>query len=162
MQAPGLIEVKAPNPRPDNYWKQSVFLAGSIEMGVAEEWQTTFTKALGDRNLVVLNPRRDNWDKSLRQSIDEPAFKEQVEWELDNLIYATYIIMYFDPKTMSPISLLELGLHADSGKMLVCCPDGFWRKGNVEVVCDNYQIPLYNSLHELIEGFIKHLDRNEK
>lgn len=57
--------------------------------------------------------------------------------------------MYLDPNTKSPISLLELGLHANSKKLWVVCPDGFWRKGNVEVVCSLYDIPLFNSLDEL-------------
>jgi hypothetical protein len=57
--------------------------------------------------------------------------------------------MYFDPSTKSPISLLELGLFARSGKIKVICPDGFWRKGNVEVVCNYYNIPFYNNLKDL-------------
>ena len=57
--------------------------------------------------------------------------------------------MYLDPKTKSPISLMELGLQAGSKKLLVVCPDGFWRKGNVEVVCSIYDIPLFNSLDDL-------------
>jgi hypothetical protein len=27
-----------------------------------------------------------------------------------------------------------------SKKLIVICPDGFWRKGNVEVVCSLYDI----------------------
>ena len=60
--------------------------------------------------------------------------------------------MYFDPNTTSPISLLELGLHAKSKKMIVCCPEGFWRKGNVDIVCENFYIPTFNSLDELIKS----------
>ena len=57
--------------------------------------------------------------------------------------------MYIDPQTKSPISLLELGLFAHSKKLLVVCPDGFWRKGNVEVVCSQYDIPLFDSIEDL-------------
>jgi hypothetical protein len=46
---------------------------------------------------------------------------------------------------------LELGLFARSGKRVVGCPDGFWRKGNVEVVCDHYGIPMVEGLADLIE-----------
>lgn len=53
--------------------------------------------------------------------------------------------MYFDPSTKSPISLLELGiLTANPNKLLVCCPEGFWRKGNVDVVCRKYNIHQIN------------------
>jgi hypothetical protein len=67
---------------------------------------------------------------------------------MNNLEDCDIIFMYFDPGTKSPISLLELGLHADSGKMIVVCPDGFWRKGNVDIVCTRFNIPLFNSLDD--------------
>ncbi|MBA3501800.1 MAG: nucleoside 2-deoxyribosyltransferase domain-containing protein [Deltaproteobacteria bacterium] len=120
---------------------RSVFLAGSIEMGVATDWQTQITNELGE-DVAILNPRRDEWDASWRQSIDEPRFREQVEWELDNLDRADVIAMWFVPETKSPITLLELGLHARGGRLIVGCPDGYWRKGNIEVVCARHAIPL--------------------
>lgn len=119
----------------------TVFLAGSIEMGVADNWQARMIGRL-DPNVVVLNPRRENWDATWRQSIEEPKFREQVEWELDGLERADVIAIWFAPDTKAPITLLELGLFARSGKVLVGCPDGFWRKGNVEVVCARYGTPL--------------------
>jgi hypothetical protein len=60
--------------------------------------------------------------------------------------------MYFSPETKSPISLLELGLHAESDRMIVCCPPGFWRKGNVDIVCTRYNIPLFNDMESAING----------
>jgi hypothetical protein len=59
--------------------------------------------------------------------------------------------MFFAPDTEAPITLLELGLFARSGKLIVCCPAGFWRRGNVEVVCVRYGIPLVDRLTALIE-----------
>jgi hypothetical protein len=59
--------------------------------------------------------------------------------------------MVFDPKTMSPISLLELGLHSKSNKMVVMCPEGFWRKGNVDIVCEKYNIKQVKNIDELVE-----------
>jgi len=128
----------------------SVFLAGSIEMGKAEEWQAAVEAGLADLDLTILNPRRDDWDSSWTQSIDEPRFREQVEWELAGMQQATCVAMYFAPSTKAPITLLELGLCARSGKLVVCCPEGYWRRGNVQVVCAKYQIPILESLTELI------------
>ena len=65
--------------------------------------------------------------------------------------------MYFDPNTKSPISLLELGLFAKSGKLIVYCPEGFWRKGNVDVVCKRYEVARANSPMELVEKTIAKL-----
>ena len=121
---------------------RSVFLAGSIEMGASVDWQAELTAALADRGIAVLNPRRDAWDASWRQSIDNPMFREQVEWELDGLDRADLIAMWFAPDTKAPITLLELGLHARAGKLVVGCPDGYWRKGNVEVVCARFGVPV--------------------
>jgi hypothetical protein len=120
----------------------SLFLAGSIEMGGAEDWQSVVAARLADLDLVILNPRRDDWDASWRQSLDDPQFRAQVEWELDGLERASVIGLWLAPATRAPISLLELGLSARSGKVIVGCPDGFWRKGNVEVVCARHGIPL--------------------
>ena len=130
--------------------KLSIFLAGSIEMGVAEDWQSQIEEELKDYNVTIFNPRRDSWDNTWEQTIHNPDFKEQVEWELDHLDKADIILMYFDENTKSPISLLELGLYASSGKMIVYCPEGFWRKGNVDIVADRYDIKQVQSLNELL------------
>jgi hypothetical protein len=128
----------------------SVFLAGSIEMGAAEDWQTQFEKSLSDLDVWILNPRRDDWDASWEQSIDNPTFREQVEWELAGLERASVVAMYFAPNTRAPITLLELGLHARAGRLVVCCPEGFWRRGNVEVVCRGYGVPMLESVSDLV------------
>lgn len=132
--------------RPPDPWSvaagtRTVFLAGSIEMGTAEDWQSKLAARL-PAGVVALNPRREEWDASWRQSIDEPKFRAQVEWELDGLDRATAIAMWFEPTTRSPITLLELGLYARSGKVIVGCPHGFWRRGNLEVVCARFGVPL--------------------
>lgn len=141
--------IKAPQLFHHGYFP-SVFLAGSIEMGKAEDWQTRVTNALSDLPVTVLNPRRDDWDSSWEQKKENAQFREQVEWELNALDRADVIAMYFDPATMSPISLLELGLHAQENTLIVCCPEGFWRKGNVDIVCERYGIVQVNTIEELI------------
>ena len=120
-------------------------------MGEAEHWQARVVNAMADvSNVVILNPRRDDWDSSWEQRAENPQFFEQVSWELDMLDAADIVIMYLAPDTMSPVSLLELGLYARSGKLRVCCPLGFWRRGNVEVVCLRNQIPLFETLDDLL------------
>jgi hypothetical protein len=141
--------ITSPEPLQDGF---SVFLAGSIEMGIAENWQSRVERGLSESEIVIFNPRRKDWDASWVQSIDNLRFKEQVEWELSALEKADIIALYFDPTTQSPISLLELGLFANTDKrIVVCCPQGFWRKGNVDIVCVRYSIPQVDSLDKLIE-----------
>ncbi len=133
----------------------SIFLAGSIEMGKAEDWQTKVQKALSDESVVVFNPRRDDWDNSWKQTIEDKNFAGQVKWEHDHLQLASMIFFYFDPATKSPISLMELGLVCAEKEVIVVCPDGFWRKGNVEFICNEYDIPLFNTLDDGIEELLK-------
>ena len=142
--------IKPPTPLTNIDFSRTIFLAGSIEMGMADDWQTQVAQSLMDENLTLLNPRRDRWDPTWKQTITNPPFRGQVEWELEAQTRATMIAMYFEPSTQSPITLLELGLFANSDKLIVCCPDGFWRKGNVEIVCQRYQIPMVATLNDLI------------
>lgn len=129
---------------------KKVFLAGSIDMGKAVNWQEQVTQALVDLDVAILNPRRDDWDSSWVQDISNEQFNEQVTWELDMQDAADVIVMYFDPKGQAPITLLELGLYAESGKVIVCCPEGYWRRGNVQMVCDRYDLPLVGTIDEMI------------
>ena len=129
---------------------RTVFLAGSIDMGVAENWQARAATALADKDVEVLDPRRDAWDSSWRQSIEHAEFRGQVEWELDGLERADTIAMWFAPESKAPITLLELGLFARTGKVVVGCPAGFWRRGNVEVVCARWSVPLVATWDDFI------------
>ena len=99
---------------------------------MAEDWQQrAFTQMclhLDSSRFCALNPRRPNWDSSWEQSKDNQFFRAQVEWELDGLEKAKTVILYLQKETKSPITLLELGLFAASGKLLIVCPHGFWRK----------------------------------
>ena len=143
------MEVIKPEPKNRVYSDKSIkiFLAGSIEMGKAEDWQAAIPELFKDRNdLTFFNPRRDDWDSSWEQKESNPEFNYQVNWELDHLDKADIIFMYFSPETKSPISLLELGLYANLEKMIVCCPDSFYRKGNVDIVCSRFNIPVYNTM----------------
>lgn len=144
-----MYEVKAPNDH-STYSLPKLFLAGSIEMGTARDWQKEVAEACSNLDAVLLNPRRDDFDPDAGQTIENDYFRGQVEWELEALEEATAILLYFAPGTKSPISLLELGLFARTGKLVVCCPEGFWRKGNVDIVCKRYGIAVAEDLEEAI------------
>lgn len=139
--------------------EKSLFLAGSIDLGNAPPWQIAVEEALADIDGVILNPRRDNWDAGWEQSLDNRQFVEQVEWELQGQEVADVIAMYFEPETKAPVTLLELGLFARSGKLIVCCPAGFWRKGNVDVVCKKYGAMQVSSLEEMIAAIRRRFRR---
>jgi len=137
--------------------KPVIFLAGSIEMGKAEDWQTKIARQLVEYKGVLLNPRREHWGYDWKQTIADKKFKEQVEWEFSGLSKSDAIIMYFAPNSKSPISLLELGLFSRAHKIICCCPKKFWRRGNVEFICQKFSIPLVDNLDELILKLKKYL-----
>ncbi len=142
---------KAPEPLIFNE-HPAIFLAGSIDMGTAADWQKTVTKHFANTSFNIYNPRRNDWDNSWEQKIENPQFNEQVNWELNAMQKADVIIMNFLPDSQSPITLLELGLHANSKKLMVCCPDAFYRSGNVHIVCKDYNIPLFKNINELLNN----------
>jgi len=71
---------------------------------------------------------------------------------LDGLEIADKVLIYFDPDTKSPITLLELGLVAHPlDKVIVVCPRGYWKKGNVDIVCERYGLAQAKSLNQAIQ-----------
>ena len=141
--------IKPPRVKKPKY-PTTMFLAGSIEMGSAVDWQSQVQESLKDRAVSIFNPRRDDWDSSWEQSIFNHDFRAQVEWEMAHLEAARYKVFYFAKDTKAPITLLELGLMANKPGIMVCCPNGFWRKGNVDIVCKRYNIPTYTSLDQMM------------
>lgn len=147
-----------PTPKKNYFEGKHIFLSGTIDMGGSADWQTEAIKLLEEKykdwteNVVVLNPRRDDWDSSWSHEFQDPQLFQQMSWELDQMKAADVIIMNILPDSKSPITLLELGLHAGSGKLRVICPKEFYRSGNVHMVCYRYDIPLYNTLEECIKA----------
>ena len=134
--------------------KLSVFLAGSIEQDKAHQWQQQVIGQLSHLRVAVFNPRRHAWNSSLDQSVANPDFVDQVNWELDRIENADIVFFYFQPGTQSPISLAELGfvlgcnLHAKTQEVFVVCPEGFWRKGNVDIMSQHGNFRLYENLSD--------------
>lgn len=137
----------------------SVFTAGTIDMGQAEDWQARFEEHFKDHDITVLNPRRDNWDYNIEQTITNPVFNEQVNWELDGLITADIIALYFVPGSTSIITMMELGMFAYTGKIIAYCPDDFWRRGNVEVCAARNPITVTNDETLWLQEIEKRIER---
>lgn len=144
--------ITSPTALPVDDNRPKVFLAGSIDNGAASDWQAEVIQALGAMDVVLLNPRRADWNRAWQSSTDEREFVRQGRWELHALEQADVVLMYFVPGSQSPVTLLEFGLHAREGKLLVAAPDGFWRKANVDITADHYGVPRFASLPSLIEA----------
>lgn len=127
-----------------------IFLAGTIDMGNSRDWQMELLDRFSemDGRYILFNPRQEHWDASRPGEMDY-----QVRWELDHLEESDVIIMYILGTSKSPISLLEMGLHAKSDKMHVICEKDFYRYDNVRITCEYYGVPLYDDLDTFLESF---------
>lgn len=124
-----------------------IFLAGTIDMGAGEDWQAGLLDRFSARpgRYLLYNPRQEQWDASRPGEMDY-----QVNWELEHLEKADIIIMNILPGSKSPITLLELGLFAGSGKLHVVCTPEFYRYDNVRITCARYGVPLYSTLEDML------------
>ncbi|WP_442802172.1 nucleoside 2-deoxyribosyltransferase domain-containing protein [Sphingobium sp. CR2-8] len=148
--APMAVTVTSPQPLPATHDRARLFLGGSIDMGKASDWQRDMIAALAAERVTILNPRRPDWNPAWKPEASDPNFRSQVEWELAALDSADIIILYFAPGSQSPVSLLEMGLHARSGKLVIFCPDGYWRKGNVDITAERYGAKQLSSFRALM------------
>lgn len=134
-----------------------IFLAGTIDDGESVNWQKQICQKLlkSDEvtNVRIYNPRRDDWDKKAGHN----EIIRQIEWELEHMNKADIILMNILGDSKSPISLMEIGLHAHEDKLFVFCPKNFYRFDNVKVVCEKYNIPLTttNNINEIFDKILK-------
>lgn len=127
--------------------RHSVFLAGTIDDGNSEDWQAGVCSALANSGLTLLNPRRPQWNPDA----DDATVREQIGWESDAMDRCDTILMYFAPGSKSPVTMLELGAYGSSGKIVCVCPEGFWRKQNVDMHCAKSGIETAPDLQSAIE-----------
>lgn len=146
--------VFAPNP----YIKTgaTLFLSGCIDQP-PETWRATLSAALAHLPITILDPVRTDWDSSWRETPSFAPFKEQVDWELEGLEKADVVAIYFGETTQSPITLMELGLSAKSGKCVVACPEGYGKRANVQIVCARYGIQVLDSVGDLADAVVRKL-----
>jgi len=153
-------EVKAP----DEYNKllgPKIFLGGAIDQGEAKDWQSEVVKGLEGIDCLVLNPRRDDWDSSWEQSIDSPEFRGQVEWELKAQEEADLNVYVLLEDSKGPVTMLEIGLFAGKESGL-CIEEGFYRRGNLEIVAQRYNIPIYRKLDDMMADLREALRKRKK
>ncbi|KAL8285820.1 hypothetical protein RB597_002750 [Gaeumannomyces tritici] len=161
--------IKAPGREPIDDAQKVVYLAGMTSPPDAD-WRDELADALSHlRHVTIADPFRPDWDAEWEEEMSPKSFTDHVRWELDMQERADVLVIHFGgrldaasfegrtnggaalgelPKT--PVSLLELGLRAGSGRRcMVVCNDGYWRRGNVLLVCERYGIPVFPSIGKL-------------
>ena len=142
-----LVEHKPPQKKifKLDYTRHRVYLAGSTK-GI--NWQHTFIQKLSGLDVDVFNPRTNLTDGLFG-------------WEIDHLNVATVIALYFDPKDPSPSGLLTLGMFAKTDRLIVCCPNTFHKKGDVDIICEREDIHTVETLDLLIEHTIARISQRK-
>lgn len=149
--------IYAPSDQPPQGLK-SVFLAGTTSKVDTTDWRETLSTLLSEHRITIYNPYRADWDSTWREDINFAPYHQQVKWELEKQEQADMVVVYFHPATQAPISLLELGLCAQQpGKAIVFCPEGYWKRGNVQIVCQTFEIEMVESIEELRDAIVKRL-----
>jgi hypothetical protein len=134
----------------------TVFLSGSID-APPTTWRSVITNQLSSYPVTILNPHREDWDSSWIDDVSFAPFVQQTNWELEGMENADVIAVFLGREAKAPISLMEMGLWARSGKVIVCCPRGFWKRGNVMLVCKKYKIDVAENIMELGEKVLAKL-----
>lgn len=137
--------------------QKSVFLAGTTSRTDGPDWRDTLSDAVSHFPVTIFNPLRPDWDSSWREDVTFGPFREQVEWELDMQELADVVVVYFGPATDAPISLLELGLCARSGKAVVACHREYRKRGNVQILCKRFGIEFLDGEDEIAPAVTRRL-----
>ena len=109
--------ITAPNVYERRNGDSTVFLAGGITN--CPNWQETVIShakfAFSDKeSLVILNPRRENFDVSNKR-----VSEQQIEWEHKMLETCGSVVFWFPKETLCPITLYELGCYTEKKKNLI-------------------------------------------
>jgi hypothetical protein len=141
-----MLYVEAPEPTDFDDDAVTVFLAGGI--GNCPDWQADMVSLFEDTSLVLLNPRRKEFEVPWTRQASE----EQINWEFEALKRADIVLFWFaEGGSVQPIALYELGSHArDRGKRIVVGthPD-YARRDDIEIqvrLLRGKDFPIYNSL----------------
>eukprot|EP01120_Amphizonella_sp_Union-15-10_P008942 TRINITY_DN3302_c0_g1_i1.p1 TRINITY_DN3302_c0_g1~~TRINITY_DN3302_c0_g1_i1.p1 ORF type:complete len:333 (-),score=48.98 TRINITY_DN3302_c0_g1_i1:54-1052(-) len=131
----------------------SIFLAGGISN--CTDWQSYVSKEIQKilPSLVVLNPRRSNFDL-----LDTNMTKQQITWEFKHLRKSTAILFWFPSESICPIALYELGTwtilaQQTNTKIFIGCDQFYTRKEDLIIqtqLANPSILPIVESLESLI------------
>jgi len=135
--------------------KESIFLAGGITN--CPNWQKELIKLLEDTELVIYNPRRENFPIH-----DSNASFEQIKWEHKYFRKVDMISFWFSRGSLNPIVLFELGRwsHFLLDKVIFVGVDlEYERRRDVEIQLEleKPEIKVVYSIKELSNQIIDYL-----
>jgi hypothetical protein len=133
----------------------AVFLAGGISN--CPPWQDVAVDYLLQRcsdDLVILNPRRKNFDITQKD-----IQRQQIEWEWQHLEWADKIIFWFPNETLCPITLFEYGKWVKCNHVYVGCDPYYQKREDViiQTELERPQATVHQDLTTVLDEFINDL-----
>lgn len=125
--------------------KKLMFLAGSIDLQLSGNWRKSIANKLCDQ-FDFFDPTAIH-----HETLTASQWKQHIKWELEAMEKVDVILMNFLPSAKSPISLVELGLNTRGKKLVVICPNEFYKKQYINALCEHYSTPLFGDENEAIE-----------
>jgi len=139
-------EIQCPQRFEPNRTDVSLFIAGGISN--CPWWQKDLVALLEDTNLVLLNPRRSEYNMA-NLNLEE----DQIKWEHEHLKKATAYVFWFPRETVCPITLFELGAVTTPGgkRVFVGTHPDYSRKRDIrwQMILRRPEIDVVNSLEKL-------------
>lgn len=159
---PSLQRITPDTPSQAPLHATTLFLAGPTDVPWREEFTPLLEKVLRDNpvtraisGITIFDPFQPAWDSTWKEDYDaDPRFRAQTDWELDHQEAATLVVVYFDERAKCPVTLVEFGLCARSGRAVVGCQAGFWKRGSVQAVCARLGVPLEDTLEGLAKRVV--------
>lgn len=136
--------------------KEYIFLAGSMVTEPEVNWRQTVVNNLQE-SYHFLDPTNPN-----HNSLGDVEMREHIKWEFNGLRIADYIILNFLPDSLSPISMVELGMYIATRKLIVVCPKEFYKWRYIDTLCKEYNTPIFNQLEDVLNGGIDIIIFNDK
>ena len=124
-----------------------IFLAGGVTY--SPDWQKEALKMLAGTDLIVANPRRDEFISA----VGAPA-RQQIIWEFKNLKSAK-VVMFWFPNAETIITFLELGKElARKSNIVVGVDPDYSRRFDIETQV-HLELPravIYTTLDETVRA----------
>lgn len=138
-----------------------IFLAGSIDCDNDEHWREEiieyirtdwFEEKDNTESITIYSPRREEeWSFDMEN--------EQAAWDISMMDAADYIILHLTGESVSPVSLLELGVFINSPKLFFSINDDYVRKNIALLYFSCYG---YNRISKSPQESVVHIKNNYK
>jgi hypothetical protein len=134
-------------------YRARVFVAGTSEESMGTEWRGQVVAGLEDLPIAIVKSRLAERGGAGEQRCWNPQFRSHVKRERAGLDDADVVLMYLGRGPACARLMLDLGslvMERLGNTLVVCCPEEFELRGDVEMMAERQEICLVESLDEMV------------